>query len=355
MNRRNETSPTTEQMRNTNRSANDSSNDNLQAESLMQNRELNSGPTTDKFDVTDEPSPMVSNLEPPMQRRRMDAHHSTNTFAVDNSFPSLEQWLQRRHMSRRFSLDSRLALDSHSSMNLFDVNDEPRQTPTNPRRVRIADRNINQRQSIDARAVNAMLNDDDSDDDEPTRTPNTNVNVYATNNMYKMCIYCNVYDKHLVAHYVKSHPDCEVAVSRLSPQMANRLRLQTERFVFNSKNRKFYGLCFFCERKKSLTIYHWAQHYLMHSGELMFTCDTCDGVTFKRKTDHRNCLGHLLNVFEKYSSDLNSDGSLMGFMCKDCNFLQLHLAGIEKHLINEHGYDSVVEGSQYEKLKLVEN
>lgn len=90
--------------------------------------------------------------------------------------------------------------------------------------------------------------------DDPNGTllmgKNNKQHMYAANPLYKTCIYCNKkFTGNIVAHYVKVHPDHEVPVSRLSPQMAVRLKSQTEIFKSDAA-KKIAGLCYFCEERK---------------------------------------------------------------------------------------------------------
>lgn len=88
----------------------------------------------------------------------------------------------------------------------------------------------------------------------------------------------------------------------------------------------------------------------MHTGENQFTCMTCDG-TFKRQVDqidhNKSCAGDVVNVFE-----LNSrDNSLMAYMCKACNYIQIHESSMKKHMTIQHGFDSTAEN--YEKVVFI--
>lgn len=123
--------------------------------------------------------------------------------------------------------------------------------------------------------------------------------------------------------------------------MADRLRKQAEEFKLNM--RKIQAHCLFCEEDKKMTKNHWTQHFLMHTGELKFSCDTCD-MKFKNKSEHKNCDGNVVNVFDKNSLD----ASLMGYICNDCNFVQFHLPAMHKHLVNGHHY--LVQEQHYQKL-----
>lgn len=128
--------------------------------------------------------------------------------------------------------------------------------------------------------------------------------------------------------------------------MAERLRAQSERFQINMA--KIQAFCLFCEENRTMPKHHWTQHLLSHTGsQHLFACDTCNK-QFKNKVEHRNCAGKAVNIFEKNSSD----ASLIAYMCKDCNYIQVHLSAIHKHLINEHKYAPISE-SMYEKLTLI--
>lgn len=49
----------------------------------------------------------------------------------------------------------------------------------------------------------------------------------------------------------------------------------------------------------------------------------------------------------------NSNGPLVGFMCRDCNYLQVKHTRMIKHLKNEHGYIKPMENHHYRSYTLV--
>lgn len=79
---------------------------------------------------------------------------------------------------------------------------------------------------------------------------NTDYQKYYKNSQYQnVCLYCT--DKFigsLVQHYVKSHSDLEVPISRISPEMARRLQNQVENFKKDKDDNKVTGFCYFCEK-----------------------------------------------------------------------------------------------------------
>ncbi|XP_031625984.1 uncharacterized protein LOC116342487 [Contarinia nasturtii] len=185
-------------------------------------------------------------------------------------------------------------------------------------------------------------------DNERRNTSNTNSQMYAMNKMFhELCIFCDKKCKRsLVQHYVQEHPNLEIPISRPSPAIAKKLRLQPMKHTLI--NRKILGKCVFCEEDKSFAKSHWETHITTHTGEHMFACSKCNNMV-KIKGEHsKKCSGEPLNIFR-----LNDNHASKGFMCKDCNYLQIWRNNIIKHLKNEHGYMGPEENYHYEKFTLV--
>lgn len=85
------------------------------------------------------------------------------------------------------------------------------------------------------------------ENDKEIPVMNTDEKMHAKNNLYrKLCVLCNAKVKmFLVPHYAKQHPEHEVFISRPSPEMADKLRLQ--KFRSQITNNKISGFCYFCE------------------------------------------------------------------------------------------------------------
>lgn len=178
---------------------------------------------------------------------------------------------------------------------------------------------------------------------------NTNQEMHSSNLLCRSCFLCDTKkEPHLVIHYQKHHPNHEIPIARPSPQMANRLRIQQNE-KFKLKNGLVSGICYFCETNKSMTKPNWARHLLTHTGELKFHCSRCE-VSLAVKSHHlTSCPGQPENIFHPHSSN----GSLVGFMCKDCNYLQIRREQLVKHLENEHGYMDVAEQHHFGQFILV--
>lgn len=80
---------------------------------------------------------------------------------------------------------------------------------------------------------------------------NTDYNIFYKNTRYQtVCLYCtDKFTGSLVQHYVKSHSDREVPISRVSPEMSMRIKRQIEIFT-KDQDKKISGLCYFCEEQK---------------------------------------------------------------------------------------------------------
>lgn len=135
----------------------------------------------------------------------------------------------------------------------------------------------------------------------------------------------------------------------MSPNMAMLLKSESEIFKKDA-DKKITGLCYFCEEKCTRNKYCWQTHLITHTGETLFYCKECDAqLKTRNEHDTMECKSSVVNVFET-----RTDGSLVGFMCNDCNYLQFSRDRILKHLENEHGYEGQSEPNHFKEYKLVE-
>lgn len=189
-----------------------------------------------------------------------------------------------------------------------------------------------------------------NDEDGSTREQNTNQEMFAKNSLYRtQCIYCNTNCLHLVQHYQKCHPDCEVPISRMSKWMVQHLKAGNEIFERNDK-KKITGLCYFCQEKRSFSKNGWQSHLITHTGEQMFNCTDCHA-QFKARNEHdsKACKTSVVNVFET-----KAKGALVGYMCNDCNYFQFSRGRLVSHLRNEHGFQAQEEPHHYKQFQLVQ-
>lgn len=185
------------------------------------------------------------------------------------------------------------------------------------------------------------------EEDQQVEERNINPEMYAKNNLWRtLCVLCNKNERSLVLHYVRQHPESEVLIARPSPNMAKRLRDQID--PFNMANMKITGICYFCEVLKCMSKSHWLNHYLTHTGEELYYCKDCEK-SAKIKGDHENCPNGPQNIYFGNSTD----GSLMAYMCIECNYLQIRHDRIVQHVVNQHQRDETDMDNHYEKVTLV--
>lgn len=187
----------------------------------------------------------------------------------------------------------------------------------------------------------------DSGSEPDTSPANTDQSMHQHNNLYRtLCIFCNAHKRSLTHHYVTVHPEHEVPISRPSPESANKLRRQTEKFFLLGN--KLSGFCYFCNEIKNFKANYWPKHIASHTGERLYSCTGCN-VGIDNKRDHSKACGDVLSIFASNSED----GSLKGYMCKDCNFLQINNDKMIDHMETEHGYLGPTETVQFERVILV--
>lgn len=181
---------------------------------------------------------------------------------------------------------------------------------------------------------------------------NTNADIHYKNQ--KACLLCNdTIQQSLIYHYTKCHPEHEVFIARPSPQAADKLRSQDEQFAVN-KQGKIVGICYFCDEIKTMNRITWRQHILKHTGEKAYCCTRCAiEVNYKKQHDTTlnitKCDGKLFDICE-----INSfDDSYVGFMCNECNYVQVKLERMIKHLTDEHDYNTPTENRHYQKYTLL--
>lgn len=82
----------------------------------------------------------------------------------------------------------------------------------------------------------------------------------------------------------------------------------------------------------------------------MFHCTHCNAqLKAKNQHDAKPCESNVVNVF-----DTKEDGSLVGFMCNECNYIQISRDRLVDHMTNEHGFQSPSEPHHFKGYKLVE-
>lgn len=147
----------------------------------------------------------------------------------------------------------------------------------------------------------------------------------------------------MVYHLKSSHPDSEVYVSRVSPQMNDLIRKSSFTAIkFKKKNNLYLRFtCVFCEKEIDYSAYHWADHIRTHTGEYARKCCLCNKST--NLPIHCN-----VSTEQIYILDKNND--LDAFICDICNYVQLDDARMVEHLRHHHDDD---ENPRYSMFKIL--
>lgn len=189
-----------------------------------------------------------------------------------------------------------------------------------------------------------------SDSSYSCRQHNTNRDMHCKNPLYQtQCQLCNKSDRFLTQHYMKHHPDHEVLLARPSPSMAQRLRSKIDTIKVNTK-KQLVAFCYFCEEVRNLARIGWAGHILSHTGEVRYACSGCNAeFASKKHHNYEACSKQPIDIYTKNASD----GSLVGFMCNECNYFQINRERVIRHLENEHGFIKTKENHHFGKHILV--
>lgn len=122
------------------------------------------------------------------------------------------------------------------------------------------------------------ISDDDIEDDQPCgideiTLPNSNANRNVVGKMQTNCGLCKFQAKsfkQLTMHYVRTHPDKEIATSRLANQF-NPQELQetffTPMITKNTSEIMIHTLCYICGEGYNMSSSKWLSHFIAHTGE----------------------------------------------------------------------------------------
>lgn len=133
--------------------------------------------------------------------------------------------------------------------------------------------------------------------------------------------------------------------------MADRLRTDDfERFEANYQKKgsswRLEAKCFFCEYTRKSNLCYWLDHIRVHTGEYARQCTSCG--TNVNSHDHCGFASELIRPPQNLAST-----DLMCFVCKDCNFVQLELKNMQRHLKKQHGFQTNELESKYDEKMLL--
>lgn len=174
-----------------------------------------------------------------------------------------------------------------------------------------------------------------------------NITYYYQPAMKMRCKLCTHKNFNLAAHYVSLHNDYEVLISRFDPETTQRAidesiawNLNAEEpyeMLINNKRKHFSFSCRFCSLNyhKEFTE-NFYNHLTSHTGEFRNRCDHCSYASsnlknLKLHVTHK----HRTKAPETEPPPLNYK-YVFGYLCTECNYVQLHKENTEKHVKSFH-------------------
>lgn len=145
----------------------------------------------------------------------------------------------------------------------------------------------------------------------------------------------------------------EKSASCISAKMFKLLQNDTPK-ILRVPNRSLYTiLCVFCESPQSIRKSQWVQHFSKHTGEYKFECAQCDRKTPYPHRHNGKCEGQIAKLKKIHNFDIDNN-FILAYICKQCNFVQLSITNIRKHIQSQHGISAIELSGQLQMVKLCE-
>ncbi|XP_031636434.1 uncharacterized protein LOC116349232 isoform X2 [Contarinia nasturtii] len=176
---------------------------------------------------------------------------------------------------------------------------------------------------------------------------NVDKSFYLSGNVSRCCPICGKYLKRMVHHFKTVHPQFEVYISRISPEMVEAAKTAENRGVKHIKKSVQYikALCLFCGEKRNFMPHYWIDHFRSHTGEYTNECYLCQ----KAVSFYTHC--GMPTIRNQNEVNLGQT-SLYAHMCNKCNFIQIDEKNMRNHVIKQHGKKDNIE-QYYREISLM--
>lgn len=161
-----------------------------------------------------------------------------------------------------------------------------------------------------------------------------------------ICVFCNKHYIRIVLHYRTAHSDQEMIISRLAPAMAEEIQQNRSKCIPVIKQKKVRFVetkCFFCEEVKNFSLHYWIDHIRGHTGEYSNKCRVCN-MNFAYPTTH--CGVKTTRISETFT--IQHD--LSGYLCLECNYVQVDEPNMLRHLETQHNFDDDIFDTKYTRI-----
>ncbi|CAD7086759.1 unnamed protein product [Hermetia illucens] len=171
---------------------------------------------------------------------------------------------------------------------------------------------------------------------------NDNPDMHSLSEYVSKCVLCPFIGRHMPNHYIHTHPQSEVFISRLPPKSQARLLANEGNKATGSMrkppNKTLYMYdCPFCEIQNTFTRVGWVDHFGTHTGEYTFKCSECSRMlNFKTEI-----MKHIQKKCPRAQpirlrSFVGLAKCVYGYICKKCNYIQMNSQSITEHLQKQH-------------------
>ncbi|KAJ8936842.1 hypothetical protein NQ314_012158 [Rhamnusium bicolor] len=183
----------------------------------------------------------------------------------------------------------------------------------------------------------SILND--SDIDKSFVEPDRNCYIDFVASKSHICKLCTYQGKYITTHYKTAHPDSEILTSRFAPNIASAAIVDSDKNLVRYENimrvkggAKFQFCCRFCEFTTNVPPTLFYDHITTHTGEYRHICPICEFSASSGKT----LKSHLNNIHQNAEKRVarKSYGQtiIFGYMCGECNYVQLCEKNVEEHI-----------------------
>ncbi|RZF38094.1 hypothetical protein LSTR_LSTR006493 [Laodelphax striatellus] len=154
------------------------------------------------------------------------------------------------------------------------------------------------------------------------------------------CKICNYFGRSIVIHYVTEHSDQDVLISRLETNDAKEAIMKSNNEEINKSKPSLFK-CYMCSRTCTL-LSSFYDHITSHTGEYRYHCQLCPFKVSNRHAAKTHCTStHSLDWRSSFKTAIVVDPipdmlHVFGFICSDCNFVQLKQSTVEEHVKNHH-------------------
>jgi len=162
------------------------------------------------------------------------------------------------------------------------------------------------------------------------------------------CLLCFFTGKNIVHHYKINHPGREVLISRLKSTDAEIAIMDTEHNTTLASTMETNQMCkfrcrfccFVTEGAADVALEAFYEHCTTHTGEYRFHCNNCSyqAVAKASMRTHYYKICRRNKTFNESASEdvIPKEDSIYGYLCSNCNYVQLKRHNVEAHVAFWH-------------------